>query len=104
MSSKCQLEVGNATTISGILPHVLVRRAGVPAKGFEKLLFRKSVEGIDRYLRLETSCREGAGMLSSALEKTIGEISEPPIAAELMQLRRDIYNDRLPKRDLSLST
>src|SRR5579872_3426730 len=103
MSSECQLEVRNRTTVSGILSHMVVRRAGVPAKGFKKLLFQGSIELIDHYLGLEKSCRAAAGVLSSALEKVIGETSEPPIAAELIQLRRDIYNDRLPKQDLSLA-
>src|SRR5438552_958101 len=84
-----------------MLPHVLVRRAGVPARGFAKLLFLRSAEHIDRYLHLEEFCLRTADMLSVALARVIGESAEPSIAAELIQLRRDIYNDRLPKQNLS---
>src|SRR5438874_5976642 len=86
MNSKPQPDVANGPTISGMLPHVLVRRAGVPARGFAKLLFLRSAEHIDRYLHLEEFCLRTADMLSVALARVIGESAEPSIAAELIQL------------------
>lgn len=96
-----KIETLEPVTINGVLRRVIARRAGVSSAEFDKIRFKRSLELIDRLLNLEDWCRQESKTLSDLLENIIGLVQSPNVNGELIQLRRDIYNDRLPKRELS---
>lgn len=86
-----------------VLPFVVTRRAGVSIGVIRKLVFTDTLGLIDQYLDLEAFCRSLAGNLLSALHRVIGEMPSGPRRQDLIGLRRDIFNDRLPKDNVTCS-
>jgi hypothetical protein len=81
---------------SKTLSYLVLRRTGVSSRDLDRLLFNRTTAVIDRALALERCCRSDAAALCGILERRIGE-GPPVVARALLCLRRDIYNDRLPK-------
>lgn len=87
----------------GICPYVLVRRSGVSVTDFKDLVFAQTIAIIDKLLDLEERCRLQTCKILPFLERAIGDISARQVRPELIHLRRDIFNDRLPKAALSIN-
>lgn len=85
----------------GIMPYAVRRRAGVSSRTFQGLIFHRTLAIIDRCLDLEAFCKARSSALVTALERVIGTVQPAGERRELIQLRRDIFNDRLPKHDLT---
>lgn len=84
------------------LPYVSLRRAGAPLTGLQDLRFRCSLRTSDRILELEAENTHQASEVIVLLERLIGSISLHSAARrELIQLKRDVFNDRLPRGPLS---
>lgn len=84
-----------------VLPFVVARRAGVSSGVIRELVFGHTLALIDQYLNLEASCNSLGEDLLSALHRAIGEMPSGSCRQALIRLRRDIFNDRLPKYDLT---
>jgi len=103
--SNAQFQIGSELADGlaeiGIMPYAVMRRAGVSPVTFQKLIFNRTLAIIDHYLDLEAFCKGRSSALITALERIIGTTQPPEARRELIQLRRDIFNDRLPKHDLT---
>jgi len=66
------------------------------------LVFDKTIALIDEFLGLEDRCRRQSDSILAVLENAIGSITIRPVRQELIQLRRDIFNDRNPKTRLTV--
>jgi hypothetical protein len=93
----------NATEVRdlGVCPYVVVRRAGVSSDHFDRLVFAETIRLLDALDDLEQRGARHAAEMLSALERTIGDLTIPAVRQELIHLRRDVFNDRVPGRELS---
>jgi lantibiotic biosynthesis dehydratase-like protein len=82
-----------------VLPLVVVRRVGLPPKRLDALLLGRSAAICDRMLDLETQEQRDSAILGSAFERLIGLDVPLNVKRELISLRRDIYNHRMPKQE-----
>ena len=78
-------------------PRLLVRSAGMPRSALHALRFPETVALIDRSLDAEEWCAEHAERVCDALHAAIGPVRATEAAAALIQLRRDVFNDRHPR-------
>jgi hypothetical protein len=78
------------------LPWILGRRAGIPLPAEDALLVSRTAACVDRILSLEERCAVVGEHLCNELELFIGGATGL-VRSMLVQLRRDIHNDRLPK-------
>jgi len=83
-----------------LLPYLVIRQAGGRAAGMDKLLFLDTTTLIDQCLALEIDCLQQKDTIAGFLEKIIGNMQASPVRTELIHLRRDIHNDRLPRKGL----
>jgi hypothetical protein len=86
----------NAPGLSGVLPHAVVRVAGVPHRAFQRLLFSETSGLILQLLDLEHESAAEAGVVLSLLERAIGLIKDVATRRDLISLRRSVFNDRCP--------
>jgi hypothetical protein len=90
---------------SAFVPYVCLRRGGVPLRGVQDLKFMRSVEIGDKILDLESQNTGKAVEAVAILERLIGSIplcsEQLAVRREMIQLKRDIFNDRLPRLALS---
>jgi len=85
----------------GFSDHAVARRAGVASTRLRELVFSQTLALIDEFLGLEGLCTQHAASLQKMLERFIGTCLPRDVSHELIHLRRDIFNDRSPKRQLS---
>jgi Lantibiotic dehydratase, N terminus len=85
----------------GVLPYLVIRQAGGRATGMDKLLFLDTSTLIDQCLDLEMECLQHKAIIAGFLQRIIGDMQASPVRTELIHLRRDIHNDRLPRKGLS---
>src|SRR5580698_4011095 len=78
-----------------VMPYAVLRRAGMPIAPFERLVLRRTSELMERISSLEASCREIASVLPPALHNAIGKMQSNLCRPEILQLRRDIHNNRI---------
>src|SRR5215472_4502519 len=85
-----------------LIPFVTMRSGGVPPGGLRDLLFEKTMEAVDCLLELEAANARDRGIAVKLLETLIG-VTPTGIGArlELISLKRDIFNDRVPQKPLS---
>lgn len=104
----CQIQVepDSQTELGsfGILPYAALRRAGVSPLDSRDFIFSRALQMIDECLGLEDVCEQHAGIVLAGLERIIGTIEPGPVRLELIHLRRNIFNDRLPKNELGEET
>src|SRR5437899_4692672 len=84
-----------------VMPFAVLRRAGLSAEPFERLIFHRSSATVDRLLGLENTCAELAARLPEVLHTVLGTIQSSAFTAEILQLRRDIHNHRASRKALS---
>jgi Lantibiotic dehydratase, N terminus len=103
----CQVQTGTeitgGVTKAGIMPYAVIRRAGTSSAHCQRLVFSRSLAIIDKCLDLEALCKRQASPLLASLEAIIGAVPLPEVRLEFIHLRRAIFNDRLPKKELSAS-
>lgn len=85
----------------GLLPYVVIRRAGFSAQCFEKLTFPCASSLIHRYVELELECDAISQTLPDVLQQVIGTERRGAVRSELLQLRRDIHNRRIKLQPLA---
>lgn len=84
------------------LPYVCLRRAGLPLRGIQDLKFMRSLRLSDQLLDLKAGNDRDASQVIALLEGLIGLIpSQSAVRRELIPLKRDIFNDRLPGASMS---
>lgn len=83
-----------------VLPFVVVRTTGIPPMRLGALLLQRSAAIRDQLIELETTERKLSVLLGRAMERTIGSGISLTAKRELIRVRRDIYNHRLPKQEL----
>ena len=82
--------------------YVSLRRAGVPLCGIHNLRFERSLQKADQILGLEAENTRKADEVIVLLERVIGLArSKSEERVELIELKRDIFNDRSPRFPLS---
>jgi len=84
------------------LPYVSLRRAGAPLSGIRDLRFMRSLLASDQILDLEAENVQATSQVIVLLEGLIGRIpSASAVRRELIQLKRDVFNDRPPRGPVS---
>lgn len=84
---------------SVMLPYALFRRTSVPSLRWQNLIFDRTLKLIDEYLAIREWLTRNAGDLCLVLERAIGALPAGEVRSALIGLKRDIYNDRLPKTE-----
>lgn len=98
-----QENIGALAFLEGldIFPYIAVRYSGVSPTGFYRLAFKGSSAVLQECLDLEASCQSARNLLCAMLEKVIGSGLAAPVKLELISLKRDLFNDRQPRKELS---
>ncbi len=84
-----------------VMTHVVIRRPGLRALGFGRLALQGTLKNLGEQIDLERLCSTLSRQLIAALEEVIGPTLSGSINAEFIELKRDLFNGRLPKRGLS---
>lgn len=80
-----------------ISSYAVIRRAGAPAISLQRLKLVRTVPLLDYWLALEKRNNAGRGRVVDLLEHVIGKLERSPERLELVQLKRDVFNNRIPK-------
>lgn len=83
-----------------IFPHVLIRIAGGPFEKFQELTLQNSIETVDRIQELESTLEEIGTALSDMLYDLVPSVTNSGIRSKLIQLRRDVFNQRIITKDV----
>lgn len=84
-----------------IFPYIAVRYSGVSPSGFYRLVFSGTKTLLQRCMDLEGLCETVRNPLCAMLEKVIGSGLPATVKFELISLKRDLFNDRQPRKELS---
>lgn len=82
-----------AESTARVSPYVVFRRSRLPVAGLEDLRFDEPWARIEESRRLREDCAQRAGEVSDRLAGLVPHVDES-VRAELVRLRRDIYNQR----------
>jgi len=77
-----------------VLPYAVLRRAGMSAEPFKCLTLRRTSDIIERISVLDAFCSEVACNLPPVLHSAIGRMQSSSCKSEILQLKRDIHNNR----------
>lgn len=80
----------------GVLPYAVLRYGGVTPRIIDKLACPQTVQMIDTLIELECSCRRSAEFLCMELGDLIAKQYDSLPVREILSIRRDIFNGRLP--------
>ncbi|MFI1740093.1 lantibiotic dehydratase [Streptomyces sioyaensis] len=82
-----------AESTARVSPYVLFRRSRLPLAELEDLRFDEAWARIDESRRLQEDCAQRAGEVSDRLAACVPHVDQS-VRAELVRLRRDVYNRR----------
>ncbi len=82
-------------------PYAVIRRAGVSARTLQRLTFEHTIPLLDQWMESLQANAANKQKILDTLEGAIGGVESGPTRMELIHLKRDLFNDRLPKSSLS---
>jgi hypothetical protein len=88
------------TLTCDFLPFAVVRRGGVSARSLQRLLFLRTIALLDHCSDLERDSDDLKAETVRLLERVIGRMAQSPERMDVISLKRDVFNDRLPHQDL----
>ena len=83
-----------------VLPLAVVRIAGISHRAFRRLEFSEAFAVGGHCLEAEEAAGEHAKLVLPLLETLIGSTTDISVRRDLISLRRDVFNDRLPGPEL----
>ncbi|MBB4931774.1 hypothetical protein F4561_002594 [Lipingzhangella halophila] len=88
---------GDRGTESLLAPFFLLRVGGLPVTAVERLRSSRTLAWAREVLRSESALAEQAGPARDALGEAVGATNDPGLRRELLALRRDVHNGRMPR-------
>jgi hypothetical protein len=79
-------------------PFFMLRLGGLPMDSVAPLRFPDTVAWAERTLAVEREVAAAKGPLADALETAVGALTDNPLRRRVLELRRDVFNGRLPRR------
>ncbi|MBW8682962.1 lantibiotic dehydratase [Chitinophaga rhizophila] len=81
-----------------IFPHLLVRYAGMPLSVLQTAQLTDTTSAIEQQWLLEQQLHKEKAAICDLLYDLINQSTDPKERVQLLQLKRDIFNDKLPAK------
>lgn len=81
----------------GLRPYFVCRTAGMPISWVAQLRSQRTLDALSTFLGIESAVESAREALAGRLHHELGLIADKSVRNRILQLRRDIFNSRMPR-------